>query len=265
MSDAQQIPLDRFVVVLDEPKNVVNIAGMIRVMMNMGLSKLRLVNPDDFDAYRIEGIAHRSNPIIRATETFTDLTEAVADARYVIGTSARARAAKRNYTRPRAAAPNWIQRAEEGPVAILFGREDRGLSNEALDLCHEIAIIPTDTEYSSLNLAQAGMVIAYEIFVAAQGSVPESDLLPEGKRARITRAATSEDMEEMYDALRDGLDRIDFFKARQDVSVMRTLRTMLHRSEPSLREARLVRAIGFEITNYLDRVVGSDGPASEEE
>jgi tRNA C32,U32 (ribose-2'-O)-methylase TrmJ len=132
-----------------------------------------------------------------------------------------------------------------------------------------VAIIPTDPDYSSLNLAQACLVLAYELFLAAGGG----DLpLPEGKRA--SRPASQEEMEEMYDALRAGLERIEFFKARAPRSVMRTVRTLLGRAEPELREARLLRAVGFEISNYLDRTLepeavdeenaeGPDPPAGE--
>ncbi len=245
--------LDNVVVVLDEPQDLVNIAGVVRAMKNMGLSRLRLVKPAEFDAHRITGIAHRSEDLVEATRHLDTLEEAVADAVYVLGTTARGRTAQRNYVRPREVAPELLARAEEGPVAILFGREDRGLTNEGLDLCHSVAIIPTDPEYSSLNLAQACLVLAYELFLAAGGGeLP----LPEGKRS--SRPASQEELEGMYAALREGLERIEFFKAREPRSVMRTVRTLLGRAEPELREARLVRAMGFEISNYLDRVLDED-------
>lgn len=240
--------LDNVVVVLDHPQDLVNVAAVIRAMKNMGLSRLRLVEPDEFDAYRIEGIAHRTEDLVEATEILDTLEEAVADAVYVLGTTARGRTAQRNYVRPRQVAPDLLARAEQGPVAVVFGREDRGLSNEALDLCHALAVIPTNPDHPSLNLAQAFLVVAHELFLAAGGE--EGDL-PTGKRA--TRPTTGEEMEQMYAALRQGLDRIDFFKAREPEAVMRTLRTLLGRAEPDLREARLVRAVGFEIGNYLDR------------
>lgn len=252
-------PLNNVVVVLDHPQNVVNVAAVIRAMKNMSLSRLRLVEPDEFDPYRIEGIAHRTEDVVESARILDTLDEAVADAVYVLGTTARGRTAQRNYVRPREAAPGLLDRAREGPVALVFGREDRGLSNEALDLCHAVAIIPTNPEHSSLNLAQAFLVLAYEIFLAAEG---ESEL-PTGKRAE--GPATREEEERMYRALRQGLDRIDFFKAREPRAVMRTLRTLLGRAEPSMREARLVQAVGFEIANFLDRVVGPREPEAEAE
>lgn len=248
MTPSRVTVLDNIVIVLDHPKDLVNIAGVVRGMMNMGLSRLRLVRPDEFDPYRISGIAHRSEEVVDAIRHFDSLEEAVADAVFVLGTTARGRTAQRNYVRPREIAPELLERATEGPSAILYGREDRGLTNRGLDLCHSVAIVPTDPEYSSLNLAQAVLVLAYELFLASEASDQE---LPEGKRS--TRPASSEEMEEMYAALRDGLERIEFFKARRPAGVMRTIRTLLSRAEPDLREARLVQAVGFEIGNYLDR------------
>lgn len=250
--------LDNVVVVLDHPQNLVNIAGVIRAMKNMGLSRLRLVEPDEFDAHRITGIAHRSEDVVEAVTFHAALEDAVSDAVWVLGTTARPRTAQRNYVRPREVAPDVLARAAEGTVAVVFGREDRGLTNRGLDLCHSVAIVPTDPEYSSLNLAQACLVLAYELRLAAGGGEAP---LPEGKRS--TDPATQEDLEDAYAALREGLERIEFFKARTPRSVMRTLRTVLGRAEPDLREARLLRAVGFEIGNYLDRAleaVAEGGP-----
>jgi TrmH family RNA methyltransferase len=235
--------------VLDETLDVVNIAGVIRGMMNMGLSRLRLVRPAEFDSYRIQGIAHRSAPILEATELHDTLESAIADAVWVVGTSARPRTANRNYVRPRDVAPQVVERAAEGTVCILFGREDRGLTNEALDRCHAVAIIPTAPEYWSLNLAQAFLITAYEIFIAAGGAKGD---LPKGRR--VAEPATGAELEGMYDALEEGLGRIRFFKgARQPEAVLRTLRTVLGRADLDRREARLIQAIGYEIGNYLDR------------
>jgi len=243
-------PLRQVVIVLDHPKDVVNIAGVVRVMMNFGLSSLRLVNPDDFDTYRIEGIAHRSGPLVEATTLHDSLRGAVADCSFVVGTTARARTAGRNYARPRDVASAVVQRAAKSRVAIVFGREDRGLGNEDLDLCHAVAIVPTHPEFSSLNLAQASLVMAYETFLAA-GEAGGADDLPQGRRA--TRRPTQEELEQTFAALEAGLGRIEFFKARKPSAVMRTLRTIITRGEPDLREARLLAAVGYEIGHYLDR------------
>jgi TrmH family RNA methyltransferase len=240
--------LDNVVVVLNEPQNLVNIAGVVRAMKNMGIWRLRLVQPAEFDAWRIGGIAHRSEDVAEGAEMFDSLPAALADAVYVVGTTARARTAQRNYVRPRAVAPTVVEYAGEGLVALVFGREDRGLENEALDLCHSVAIVPTNPDYSSLNLAQAALLLSYEVFLEAGG---EEGPLPRGRRS--TRPATVEELENTFAALEDGLHRIEFYKAREPSAILRTLRTLITRAEPDLQEAGLLRAIGFEIGKYLDR------------
>ena len=204
----------RVSIVLHEPQDLVNIAAAVRAMANMGLRRLTVVNPAEFDPWRITGIAHRTEHIVESVQQAGSLEEALADATYVVGTSARPRTAQRNYRRPRDLAPRILRRAREGNVAIVFGREDRGLSNEALDRCDEVAVIPTAQEYSSLNLAQAVLLIAYEIFLAGAG---EAESLPVGKRS--LGPATHAEMEEMFGALEQGLDRVDFFKARKAESL----------------------------------------------
>jgi TrmH family RNA methyltransferase len=244
--------LARVAIVLVEPQDVVNIAGTMRAMSNMGLSNLRVVNPAEFDAHRIEGISHKSGELIRATQHFTSLDDAIADAVFVVGTTARSRTAHRNFTHPRELAPEIVARAQKGTVAILFGREDRGLSNESLDRCHQVVQIPTAPEFWSLNLAQAVLLLSYEVFMAARGGEAP---LPVGRRR--TRPATHAELERMYGALENGLDRIDFFKARKPEAVMRTIRTVLARAGLGINESKLLGAIGFEIGHYLNRLKGS--------
>ena len=256
--------LEHVVVVLDHPKDLVNIAGVVRVMMNFGLSRLRLVRPDEFDPWRIGGIAHRSQEITGAATVHETLDEAVADATFIVGTTARARTAGRTYARPREVAAQVAARTADGLVAILFGREDRGLTNEAVDRCHAVTIIPTAPEYPSINLAQACLLVAYEIFLAVGGG---AEPLPKGRRA--TRPPTQEELEGSFGALRAGLERIDFFKTRKPETVMRTLRTILSRAAPDLRETRLLAAIGHEIRHKVARVegkprTGDDGSPRED-
>lgn len=246
--------LDRIAVVLVETQDVVNIGGVVRAMMNTGLTDLRLVRPVEFDPYRIEGIAHRSGDLLERARFFDTLADALAGCVFTVGTSSRGRTASRLYGRPREDAPALLEWAQEGTVALVFGREDHGLSNEDLDLCQSTLMIPT-AGMRSLNLAQAVLIIAYELMLASgEGERP----LPRGRRS--TAPAAHEDLEEMYGALREGLERVEFFKARKPESVMRTLRTILSQARMDRREARLVAGIGYEMRNYLDRHLGSRAP-----
>jgi len=247
--------LDQVHLVLDQPQNLVNVAGVIRVMKNMGLKHLRVVQPAEWDPWRITGIAHRTDDLVEATGHFDTLEEALADCVFVLGTSARSRTAHRNYGYARDWAGELVTRAVDGPVAIVFGREDRGLSNQALDLCHGVAIIPTDAAYSSLNLAQASLILAYDVFLAAHA---ESGLPPLPRGKRTTGPATRQRLETMFHALEGAMDRVEFFHAREAESVMRTFRTLFARAELDQQEAGLVQAMGFEIQKYLDRQVSAD-------
>src|SRR4051812_36881999 len=113
--------LDNIVVVLCRPQKLVNIAGAIRAMKNMGLLRLRLGPPAEFDPADIEGIAHRSADVLAATTLHTNLDDALADAAYVAGTTSRTREPPFPYMTPRQAAPELLVRAAQGPVALLFG------------------------------------------------------------------------------------------------------------------------------------------------
>jgi len=246
--------LDGIVVVLWQTQDYVNIAGTIRAMKNFGLSQLRLVSPAQWDPWRIEGIAHDTREIIEATRIHDTLEEALADCTYVVGMTARARRAKRAVARPREIAPELLRRAlaarEEGsgPVAILYGREDHGLSNEALDLCHRTSIIPTNPEHASLNLAQAVLVMAYELWMAAEGEVQ-----PFRDPRHVTPPASVELLELLFADTERALWAVDFFKSRQTETVMRTLRELVRRADPDTREANFLRAIAIEVQKFVRR------------
>jgi TrmH family RNA methyltransferase len=246
--------LDGVVVVLWQTQDYVNIAGTIRAMKNFGLTRLRLVQPVLWDPWRVEGIAHDTHEIVEATQIFESLDEALADCAFVVGMTARDRRAKRALARPRELAPELLERAaaaaegESGPIALLYGREDHGLSNEALDLCHRTCTIPTNPDHSSLNLAQAVLVVAYELWMAAEGERQEF----RGPR-RIAPPATIEQLEQVFADAERALWAIDFFKSRQTESVMRTLRELVRRAEPDGREAGFLRAMAIEVVKYLKR------------
>lgn len=243
---------DSFVIVLNEPQDIVNIAGTLRAMMNMGLKRLRLVQPALFDAKRIGGIAHGSEPLIERVEFFDALGDAVADAARVIGTTARRRTSAYVWDTPREAAPGLLDLAlrESGPVAIVFGREDKGLSNEDLDLCDRLLVIPTDAGNSSLNLAQAVLLITYELRMA----VGVAGALPRPKRR--SHAADSRDLLTLFEDAQRALETIEFFKKRNAPMVMRQLRAVLRRAAPSAREAGLLRAMAIEVRKYYERKLG---------
>ena len=241
--------LERFVIVLNRPQDVVNIATSLRAMMNMGLTRMRLVKPDDFSAYRIAGIAHGSEALIERVEFYDTLQEATADAVLVLGTTARRRAATYVWSTPRDAVPELLAYpATPGqPIAIVFGREDTGLLNEELDRCDRVLVVPTSDLNSSLNLAQAVLLIGYELLLGQQQAPLE---LPKPKR--VAGPATALERDAMNEQIDATLRAIDFYKGKNPEAIMRTVRAVLRRADISSREAALLRAMAIE----TQKVVG---------
>ena len=152
------------VFILVEPAREENVGAAARAMKTMGFSKLRLVNPCHYLGERALATAHASGEILEQAQVFASLSEAVADVDFVIGSAAKHRNVKADY--------HWVgdlpqilteKGSSVGSVAVVFGREESGLSNEELLLCHLLSTIPMRSKYPSLNLGQAVMVYAYEL------------------------------------------------------------------------------------------------------
>lgn len=243
-------------VVLFEPQDPVNIAAAVRAMKNMGVRDLVLVRPVEVTAYRIEGIAHDTYDIIERIRTVDTLDEALAECVHVAAFSARRRRHKWDLATPRTMAARLLDRIPDGPVAILFGREDHGLPNEALDRAHTLVTIPT-TAHASLNLAQAVLVALYELHVAAGDATrvvapPRHDAPP----------ATAEQFERLYQDVERALSAIEFFKTRFRDHIMRSLRSLYFRAAPDAREIELLRAMNIEVVRTMDRIRHQAAPSS---
>jgi TrmH family RNA methyltransferase len=239
--------LDSIVVVLFEPQDPVNIAATVRAMKNMGAHRLRLVRPVEYEVVRLEGIAHGTMDVIEQIEHFDTFDDAVADCVRTVGFTARRRAAKLRLIDPKAAATELLDAATDGPVAIVFGREDSGLPNDVLDRVHATATIPT-TNHSSLNLAQAALIALYELHLAAADATrtmapPRKDAPP----------ATNDQFELFFGDAERSLAAIEFFKTRFPEHIMRTVRSLTFRAAPNARELSLMRAMVIEVTNFLKR------------
>ena len=240
--------LEHVVLVLDHPQDPVNIAATIRAMKNMGVTSLRLVRPVAYDPWRIEGVAHGTRDLVEQVRHFDTLPEALADCVHVTAYAGKRRAVKWPMATPRAAAETVLAAAADGTVALLFGQEDHGLPNEALDLAQQLVTIPT-TEHASLNLAQAVMVALYEVHVAAGDKT--RTLAPPKKEAP---PAEHGEWEKAYADISRALAAIRFFKTRNEEQVMRSVRSLLSRGAPDARELMLVRAMAIEVLRTLDRI-----------
>ncbi len=240
--------LHRVAIVLNKPQDPVNIAATVRVMKNFGFVDLRLVTPVAYDPWRIEGVAHGTRDLVERIRHFDTLEEALADCVYVAAFGAKRRAHRWPVTEPRALAPVMLEKAESGTVALLFGQEDHGLPNDAIDAAQVLVRIPT-TEHASLNVAQAVLVAAYELHLEAGDATR--------KVARHKHQAALPQHEEWERALSDidrALAAIAFYKTRNPEHIMRSVRSLLNRAGPDTRELTLVRAMGIEVLRTIDRV-----------
>lgn len=244
-------------VVLYEPQDPVNIAATVRAMKNMGVRTLHLVRPVPYEPNRIETVAHDTHEIVAGIRHFETLDEALADCVRVAGFTARRRAAKRTLLDPHEAASQLVASAADGPVALLFGREDHGLPNEALDRAHLVVTVPTTT-HSSLNLAQAVLIALYELHL--RDSRATRTLAPPKKDAP---PATAAQIERTFADAERALAALDFFKTRYPEHVMRSARSLLYRAAPDAREIELVRAMAIEVLRTIERVRRGRGVPGE--
>lgn len=245
-------------VILVETTDPVNVGGVVRVMANTGFLNLRLVSPVGFNAWDVVGVAHYTQHILETTQRFDDLTDAVADRQYVVGLTGRHHRVERNALPFTEAIDRLAEAARGGQrVAVVFGREDWGMSNSMLDACHAVTTIPTNPAYPSLNLAQAALLVLYQLFQRAGGQ--EQAYRPPRRKAST---APSSLLEDLFADLERALDAIEFLHSRSRVSTLRSLRVALYRARLDVREASLLRAVFIEVRKFLRRkgVVTEIGP-----
>jgi TrmH family RNA methyltransferase len=237
------------VLVLIAVQDMVNLASCIRIAKNFGIDTVRLVKPEcEVDHYRITGVAHNTEDILDRMTIHDTLDEALYDCVYVQALTGRERTAKRTVLRPRAAAEELLSRGVAGRVAILAGREDKGLSNEEIDRCDVLVTISANPAYTSLNLAQSVAVYGHEVWVARGG-----DAIPIKPPRHAADPATHEQLETLFADWEASLGAIQFFKKREPERVMRSFRELVYRAAPDGREVGLLRAIGLEIGHFLRR------------
>jgi len=221
-----------------------NIGAAARAVKTMGLARLVLVAPEkplDEDAFRRSAGAE---DVLGDAPVFASLAEAVADCRLVMGCTARARRVQLEELLPEVAGQRAVAKAAEpAEVAFVFGRERTGLTNEELQLCHAAVHIPSDPEFSSLNLAAAVQVLAYEVRMAVLEAQPGVAAPVVAEPGRDEAPASHAQLEGMFGQLGDTLDQIDFHKGRAPESAMRKLRRLFMKADLSEQEVRLMRGI----------------------
>ena len=213
-----------------------NIGAVARAMMNMGLSELALVKPKHFPHKDATARASGAIGVLENALVVSSLREALTDCVYVAGASARPRTIEWPSMGPRDCAQRLLLESKEGKVAAVFGPEKSGLHNDDLDLCHTLLTIPTDPDFSSLNLAMAVQVLCYELHVAAPvdaGPVSESDAPP----------ATAAEMEHFYTHLEQVMTDIEFLDTDNPRYLMRRMRRLFLRARPDKNEVNILRGL----------------------
>ena len=232
-NDAQRI---RFVLVRTSHPG--NIGATARAIRTMGFTRLVLVAPHKFPHAEATAMAAGADDVLDGAVVVPTLVEAVADCTLVLGCTARRRGVQLPELQPREAAARACADAQAGEVAIVFGNERKGLENDELMRCNAAVHIPSDPTYSSLNLAQAVQVLAYE----ARVKLLEAQAAPE-VTLKSDPPATAEQMEHFYGHLSQMLVDIDFHKGRSPVTIERRLRRLFSHANLDQREVRILRGI----------------------
>lgn len=228
--------LNNIRIVLINTSHPGNIGSVARAMKTMGLSDLWLVAPKEFPHAKADEMASGATDLLAQATVVETLNEAIADCVLVVGTSARMRKVPWPLVSPREMAEKIRAEAPNNQVAIVFGREQSGLTNEELERCHLHVNIPANPDYSSLNLASAVQVIAYELRVASLvGNVADEEW--------DYRLATSDEMEKFFNHLQEVLIEIDFLKMSAPRKLMTRLRRFFNRARPDVMEMNILRGI----------------------
>ena len=216
-----------------------NIGAAARAIRTMGFSRLVLVQPQHFPHAEATALAAGADDVLEQAIVVPDLVSAIADCQLVLGCTARRRGVALEELTPRAAAGRALAVTPVAQVAIVFGNERTGLENDELMRCHAAVHIPSDPSFSSLNLAQAVQVLAYELRLASLASSGEST----EAQPKADPPATAEQLEYFFAHLAQTLDDIDFHKGRSPRTILQRLRRLFLRSDLDQRELRILRGI----------------------
>jgi len=234
-----------------------NIGGAARAMKNMGLGRLYLVAPRQFPHPRATWRAASATDVLEGAVVTGSLAEAVEDCHYVIGTSARERRIPWPALDARACARRAAEISGRGEVALVFGREDRGLTNDELQLCNLHLSIPASGDYPSLNLAMAVQVVCYELMMQRrEGGLPERD-----DAHWDTPFATRRNMERFYEHLEQTLIELEFLDPAAPRQLMPRLRRLYGRIRLDEMELNILRGILTDTRKWIARAGGA-GAAS---
>jgi tRNA (cytidine32/uridine32-2'-O)-methyltransferase len=220
-----------------------NLGSAARAMKTMGFSELVLVNPRLFPHQKADELACNAVDVLQGARVVASLEEAIGDCSLVVGTSARSRSIPWPLLAPREAAKRLVDESSQHQVAIVFGCEQTGLTNEELHLCHLHVHIPTNPDYSSLNLASAVQVLAYELRVYGLSHEPAVELGPENEEYWDNRLATNAELEGLFEHTEEMLVKIEFLNPKSPRQLMSRVRRLYTRARPDMMEVNILRGI----------------------
>jgi len=244
----ERIRLDKTAIVLHRPRYSENIGAAARAMRNMGLHDLVVVDPPNCDLTRILKMAtHEAIEIVEQIQFYDTLPAALAPFNFVVGTTARRGRRRQIIPSPAILADKLVALSKNNRIALLFGPEDRGLTNEDIRCCNWLVNIPT-ADFSSLNLAQAVMIVCYEIFLAGREEAVE----------HIPRMAQQHELEGMYEQVKDILVRINYINPENPDYWMNKIRHFFTRMQLRAKELSIIRGICRQI-NWYSKKCYEDG------
>lgn len=249
MSDSEIPLLKNIRIVLVETSHTGNVGSVARAMKTMGISELCLVNPIIKPDSQAIALAAGASDIIHYCNYFTSLEDAISDCQLVVATSARKRSLEWRQLTARENGEKVVQEAQYGNVAVVFGRERVGLTNEELQKCHYHVNIPANSMYSSLNLAMAVQLICYEIRMA----VLEKYTYTQVKPSDSINYPESAELEHFYQHLSTTLQQIGFIKENHPGLIMSRLRRLFTRARLEQQELNILRGVLTSIANYNEK------------
>ncbi|CAB5116606.1 tRNA (cytidine(32)/uridine(32)-2'-O)-methyltransferase (EC [Olavius algarvensis associated proteobacterium Delta 3] len=241
--NARKIHLNNISIVLHKPRFPENIGASARAMCNMGILRLIVIQPENFDMIRVLRMATQAAAAVATQiQVYETLDEALAPYQCVVGTTARVGSRRKVMASPETLARDLVPISQKNRVAILFGPEGRGLTNEETRRCHHLLTIPT-AGFSSLNLSQAVMVVCHELFKATS----------EKKETPLPRLANRHELDGMYAQLRDILVRINYINPENPDYWMNKIRHFGTRIQLRAREVSIIRGICRQINWYAEK------------
>jgi len=230
--------------ILVEPQTPGNIGASARALKTMGFKNLLLVNPCKFDTAEARWMAHASEDVLEVARVYSTLEDALSDKHFVAATTQRSRSSHLPYFSPPQLAEKIIPISVDHQIAIVFGRETSGLTNEELGLCHAVTTIPAHTRHPSLNLAQAVMLYAYEFYQAAYGDLKNYNW----------KLASHQELQALYKHMRASLERVGFEPIDSWENFTLRFSRLLGRANTEKRDVRVWHKIFKSFDKYLDQM-----------